>query len=34
MASFQSDLKALDSKFALFIELFRQGDNNTPGDKK
>jgi site-specific DNA-adenine methylase len=33
IASFQSDLKSLDSKFDLFIELFRQGDNNMLPDR-
>jgi chromosome segregation ATPase len=33
MALFQSDLKSLDSRFALFIELFRQGGNNMVLDK-
>jgi hypothetical protein len=33
LAAFQSDLKSLDSRFALFIELFRQSGNNMVLDK-
>jgi hypothetical protein len=29
LSSFRSDLKSLDSKFTLFIELFKQGGNST-----
>jgi hypothetical protein len=34
MVLFQSGLKSLDNRFALFIELFRQGGNNTLPDEK
>jgi hypothetical protein len=33
LSSFRSDLKSLDSKFALFIELFKQGGNSMSPDK-